>query len=170
MPSPASTAVRAASMASASRPGSPVVQSNRWKVGAGGSRSSAWAPAEPSVDVTSRASSPPGVTVSLTRPILPDRSRSSAGSGGGATGEPGADRGGEARPTRQVAVVPDGGEPAVGGYDGRRALALHVGVLEAEQPGRLEQPGRHLHEHADGVEAVLSGEQRHRGVVVACFG
>ena len=48
------------------------------------------------------------------------------------------------------------GERAAGGHHRRRRLALHVGVLEAEQPGRPEQPRRHPDDHPDRVQPVVA--------------
>ena len=151
MHSPSLMARRAASHASAVSAGSSPVQSKRRY------------PSSTAASAASLGSGSPGTPVVVTGQSCQNRLPAAVE----ATRSLATDRGHKAWSAGQVEMIADAGESAVLNQHLLRGLSLHVSMLHAEQPGRSQQP-RCLSRHdLDRIEAVITGEQSERWIVIA---
>ena len=93
-------------------------------------------------------------------PVSPDRARRSLGPSCQRSAGP--DGGDEPRPAGQIAVVADPREGAEPTTHRERRLALHLGVLEREQPAGRSSRAAIAGQHPDRVQTVVAGEQGQR--------
>jgi hypothetical protein len=76
----------------------------------------------------------------------------------------------KSRSPSEVEMITYGGESAMLHDDLLNGFPLHISVLNAEQPGRSQQSRRLPDHDLDDIEAVITGEQRDRRIMIAHLG